>query len=58
MTIDGVFLNAPSRAHYLPVLRRSFSSRLPAHAEQDTEKEDETNEQVLSEEAVDEVASP
>ena len=58
MTIRGVSLNAPLARSLLASFRAFILVRVPAHAEQDTEKEDETNEQVLSKEAIDEVVEP
>ena len=58
MTIHGVSLNAPLARSLLASFTAFILVAAPAHAEQDTEKEDETNKQVLSEEAVDEVVEP
>lgn len=55
MTIHGVSLNAPLARSLLANFTAFILVAAPAHAEQDTEKEDETNNQVLNEEAVDEV---
>ena len=55
MTIHGVSLNAPLARSLLASFTAFILVAAPAHAEQDTEKEDETNNQVLNEEAVDEV---